>query len=623
LTRYLPVLAAVWKALPRYLPFLVVALAAVWIASKARMPQPQPGEMNFEEFGKLPVVYQGRVKPFDTLARNSLVVVSDKQTYQDAQGQRRPAVHWLLDVITGAPAAADHKVFRIHNIELLEALGLEERQGSFRYALSEFQDKMPMIQDQAAQASDKPAGEREAYDRSVLTLANHYHFYENLRVAHNEQPIRSEHEVHALERILTTTFEGRLVLAVAPLGDNDSWIPYILASAQNQVQDRNDPSGKALQAIFTAYRAGDVVTFNRAVDEYQAAIKAADLDGAEKLSFEYFFNHFSPFYYAAVLYVFTFLIGVFSWVGWGKVLRNTALALIVFTFCIHTFGLVSRIYITGYPPVTNLYSSAIFIGWGCIILGVIIEWVSKIGVGNLVASVLGFCTLLIAHFLSLQEGETMEMMQAVLDTKFWLATHVTTITLGYTATYFAGFLALCYIIRRLVFGFKKQAFPTELMKTYARIIYGTLCFALLLSFVGTVLGGLWADDSWGRFWGWDPKENGALIIVLWNALILHARWGGMVKTRGLAVLAVFGNIVTSWSWFGVNQLSVGLHSYGFTDSVAFWLIVFVLSQLVFIGLGLLPVPVAQATVAPAKKPKPTAPPPAVPGKPATDVGTLG
>ena len=117
------------------------------------------------------------------------------------------------------------------------------------------------------------------------------------------------------------------------------------------------------------------------------------------------------------------------------------------------------------------------------------------------------------------------------------------------------------------------------------MIYGTLCFAIFFSFVGTVLGGLWADDSWGRFWGWDPKENGALIIVLWNALVLHARWGGMVKDRGLAVLAIGGNIVTSWSWFGVNELGVGLHSYGFTEGVLLALGIFIATQLAVIAAG--------------------------------------
>jgi hypothetical protein len=98
-----------------------------------------------------------------------------------------------------------------------------------------------------------------------------------------------------------------------------------------------------------------------------------------------------------------------------------------------------------------------------------------------------------------------------------------------------------------------------------------------------VLGGLWADDSWGRFWGWDPKENGALIIVLWNALVLHARWDGLIKDRGLAVLAIGGNIATSWSWFGVNELGIGLHSYGFTEGVLMFLGIFVATQMV-IGL---------------------------------------
>jgi hypothetical protein len=116
------------------------------------------------------------------------------------------------------------------------------------------------------------------------------------------------------------------------------------------------------------------------------------------------------------------------------------------------------------------------------------------------------------------------------------------------------------------------------------MLYGVICFATMLSFIGTVLGGIWADQSWGRFWGWDPKENGAVLVVLWNALILHARWAGLVKPPGIAVLAILGNVVTTWSWFGTNMLGVGLHSYGFSNEL-FYMIVSVSSVSLLFALA--------------------------------------
>ena len=120
-------------------------------------------------------------------------------------------------------------------------------------------------------------------------------------------------------------------------------------------------------------------------------------------------------------------------------------------------------------------------------------------------------------------------------------------------------------------------------------MYGMVCLALLFSFFGTVLGGLWGDDSWGRFWGWDPKENGALMIVLWNALSLHARWAGLVRERGFAMIAIFGNIVTLWSWKGVNVLGVGLHAYSATLDETTTRIMYVgLFHLVVIVIAMVP-----------------------------------
>ena len=242
-----------------------------------------------------------------------------------------------------------------------------------------------------------------------------------------------------------------------------------------------------------------------------------------------------------------------------------------------------RIFLEGRPPVTNLYSSAIFVGWGIVILGMIFERVFKVGVGIVMAGAGGFVTQIIAHHLSLS-GDTMEMLQAVLDTNIWLATHVVVITLGYSAMFAAGLVAIAYV----VLGFFTPLLAGDIRKALNRIVYGIVCFATLFSFVGTILGGIWADQSWGRFWGWDPKENGALLIVLWCAVMLHARWGGLVKERGLMALSIFGNIVTSFSWFGVNMLGVGLHSYGFMDKAFQWLMVFIASQVLLILLARMP-----------------------------------
>jgi ABC-type transport system involved in cytochrome c biogenesis permease subunit len=252
-------------------------------------------------------------------------------------------------------------------------------------------------------------------------------------------------------------------------------------------------------------------------------------------------------------------------------------------FALATAGIASRMWLEGRPPVTNLYSSALFIGWGAVALCLVLERFHRNAIATSAGSLIGFGTLVIAHNLSLS-GDTLEMMRAVLDSNFWLSTHVVTVTVGYASTFLAGFLAIIYILR----GVLTRTLDRGSADSLARMVYGIVCFATFFSFVGTVLGGIWAGQSWGRFWGWDPKENGALIIVLWNAVILHCRWAGVIRQRGLMSLAVFGNVVTAWSWFGTNMLGVGLHSYGFTDAAFFGLIAFVASQLALIALAAVP-----------------------------------
>lgn len=152
----------------------------------------------------------------------------------------------------------------------------------------------------------------------------------------------------------------------------------------------------------------------------------------------------------------------------------------------------------------------------------------------------------------------------MLDTNFWLSTHVTIVTIGYAAGLLAAGIAHVYVLGKL---FKIKLEDKAFYRTITRMTYGVICFGLLTSFVGTVLGGIWANYSWGRFWGWDPKENGALMIVLCNLAILHARMGGYIREIGIHLAAIFAGSVVAFSWWGVNLLGVGLHSYGFTSGI--------------------------------------------------------
>jgi ABC-type transport system involved in cytochrome c biogenesis permease subunit len=336
-------------------------------------------------------------------------------------------------------------------------------------------------------------------------------------------------------------------------------------------------------ALGRAWRLKQPSDFNDGVKAYGTQLARQFKPQLLKCTIEAGFNQAQPFYASMVLYVLAFLLAVVSWLKWPEVLQRSAFWLLGLAFVGATAGIITRMWLEGRPPVTNLYSSAVFVGWVAVALCLVLEKIYRNAIGAVAGGMIGFGTLLIAHHLSLS-GDTMEMMRAVLDSNFWLATHVVVITMGYGSTFLAGFLAIIYISR----GTLTKSLTKETADALTRMVYGIVCFATLFSLVGTVLGGIWADQSWGRFWGWDPKENGALIIVLWNAIILHCRWGGLVKQRGLMMLAVFGNIVTSWSWFGVNMLGVGLHSYGFMQAAFYWLIAFVASQVLIIGLAALP-----------------------------------
>jgi ABC-type transport system involved in cytochrome c biogenesis permease subunit len=606
----------------KWLPLITAAVFAAWFLGGFQPPKPVGG-FNIAGFGRLPVLLDGRVQPLDSVARNALLAISGRSLVRVSNGPPLSPSQWLLETMARPEKADQLKVFRIQHPDLEGVLGTDKI-GLDYYSLNDLTNQWQSIADQAQKLLKTENGEAEAvksrngFQKDLIHLYNSVNLYTRLKNSLEPEDAR---DFAGELRVYQQSIEpGRAALDAIQQGKQASqedlqrinaffkryarlseyaW-PMIIPPLPGEPRQNWRNIGAELEESLRsglvhpvavdyadmagAFQSNNPAQFNQALAGCRAWMQENELDPAlKKGGQEFLFNQIEPFYKSMVIYVAALLLGCVFWINMSEPVRRTGFALLVLAFVIHSLGLGFRMALEGRPPVTNLYSSAIFIGWGACLFGIFLEKIFKGGMGLVVAGFIGFATLIIAHHLALS-GDTMEMLQAVLDTNLWLATHVVVVTSGYTAMFVAGLLAVIYIIR----GFFTRGLNPDAAKTLGRMVYGIVCFATLFSFVGTILGGIWADQSWGRFWGWDPKENGALLIVLWNALILHARWGGMIRERGLMAMAVFGNIITSFSWFGVNMLGIGLHSYGFMDKAFPWLVGFDISQALLVALALIP-----------------------------------
>jgi ABC-type transport system involved in cytochrome c biogenesis permease subunit len=598
----------------RFLPWIILAAAIAFIATNWLPPKTAKDDFDFNKFGKIPVLVGGRMKPLDTVARNSLLIIHGKQELRLEGGKRLSAMQWLTDTLFNAPVADQYPVFVVQNADVLGLFGWQQSDRKY-FSFAEFSPFLKQIDEQAGQSDKLEAVQRSAYQSAILNLRNGLSVYQRLK--NSIQPENTENFTAELQRFASSVpgaataarqrsmgenfdktklddvaqmiqryehlSDMAYVLAVPPIEPNGEWRSLGNSLLRSVAVGEIHPIVAEYAVVGDAYRANDPSIFNQHVQVMMDWFGKEQPNTTKRASFEFLFNQLQPFSQSMALYVLAFLLACASWLGASSILRRSAFYLLFLALAIHTFGLFSRMYLQERPPVTNLYSSAIFIGWGAVIVALILERIFKDGIGAACAGAIGFVTLIIAHHLA-GSGDTLEMLQAVLDTNIWLATHVVAITTGYSAMFLAGMLAIIYVVR----GVFTTSLKKQTADSLARMTYGVVCFATLFSFVGTVLGGIWADQSWGRFWGWDPKENGAVLIVLWCAIILHARWGGFIRQRGLMIMALFGNIVTSFSWFGVNMLGVGLHSYGFMQKAFPWLVGFMISQLALMTIAAMP-----------------------------------
>ena len=559
---------------------------ALLLAITFALPPGKSRGFDVAGYGNLPILEGGRVKPLDSVARNALLVIHSRQGFR-YEGRSIGPDEWVLDLMYRPQVADAQPIFVIDDLEVLGLIGAKQTKNRNYFSFSELGPHLDEIQKQAANAQAVTPQKRTRFQSAIANLFDRVYLYYKLRntlqlagspgLGWELQSLAAADAV-ARHADLTQLAHFRILppLAGAP---PEAWQSIGQALTAAGSGGPLHPGLVPMAKLNAAYVANNPAAFNTALAEMKTLVNGLKPDALGHANREVVYNRAQPFFAGMIIFLAAFLAVCVSWAWKPELLRPTAFGLLFAGTIVQTLGLFFRIILQGRPPVTNLYSSAVFVGWGIVVLGLIIEKMYRNGFGTATASLFGFASLIVAQHLG-ESGDTMEMMRAVLDSNFWLATHVVTITIGYSGTFLAGAIAIAYAVRKHIITVPDP----ETDRALSDMAFGIICFALFFSFVGTVLGGIWADQSWGRFWGWDPKENGALLIVLWNAIILHARLAGYVRDRGIMVMAIFGNVITALSWFGVNMLGVGLHSYGFMDQ-AFWaLLGFCSSQLVLMGI---------------------------------------
>jgi ABC-type transport system involved in cytochrome c biogenesis permease subunit len=595
-----------------------------WLAMRAIPPTTSSDKIDWYRIGTLPVQHEGRMKPLAGVGAQLLKAMSNKpslsskgHSYEEGKttDETVTAAQWMMSVMAHEKWVMDAPLIRIDAQKVLDDLGLK-RHKSNRYSVKEISKGLDALEEKTQKILDKKRQDWTFDEQKFMDVQLKLSIFYNLWNAYEpidepfgniDSPERLSQAIALLEPVVKSVESKSPPAAIPPREVPDkvdpklppprwhAYVPAFYDVVVNFDSKKLDNPTSAFREMTRLIRQGSGKSreINQAVIAYEKMLD--DRYGAfarlPKTRFEAWYEYFDPIWLSYVLYIIAGITALLSFTVAREGFRQAAFWMCVLTLTLHTIAIASRIYISERPPVVSLYSAAVFIGWAVVLACVVAELLFPISISLLIASIAGFLSLQVAY--GLDVGDSMPVLQAVLDTQFWLSTHVVSVSLGYSATFLAGFLGIFIIgilfAQRWVQSHPKRESLASLVDVLYRICYGIVCFGIFFSFVGTVLGGLWGDDSWGRFWGWDPKENGALMIVLWNALLLHARWDKLVGPLGFAMLAVVGNIITAWSFFGTNILGVGLHAYGGDPeeliTKARSMMYFMYSQLAFVVLG--------------------------------------
>ena len=545
------------------------------------------------------------------------------------------ATEWLLMSWFRPDIARLVPLFKVDNSSAITELGLTAKAKRDQYTFAEIEPARQTLMEKMSEYREMPAKKQTPEQRMIVQLAANFLDYEMITghfdfirspvgdkvdqlPAGIEKPLRLSKSLNALANAVRTS--GGPPMQIPWFRDFGKGALGAMMSGNAEQQLRIFPPGPKVnevwhgpgETIFGAINGekevdAEQLAWLAAYEEvYLALPDAAKFKAASKalltkiqdaakargegqyVALERSAMKADYFFYSQWIFLVGFIAVGLTWISPGskfeKVGKVCAWLFLAAATGYAVTGVVIRCIIMQRPPITTLYETILFIGASVALFGLIAEWMTKRGLGLLVAAVGGTaCMFLAIQFEASEATDTLQQLQAVLITNFWLSTHVPMINLGYAACMVAALISMIYLIQRLV---GKIGPKSEEGRFLTRVAYGFIAAGLFLSLVGTVLGGIWANYSWGRFWGWDPKENGALMIVLMCLVILHARLGGYIREVGLHNCNLILGCIVVFSWFGVNQLGVGLHAYGFTDGTWPKIYGFWLSQMALLAYGL-------------------------------------
>ncbi len=513
--------------------------------------------LDFKQWGLVAIQDGGRRKPLDTFAKETLIRITGRSAYIDQSGRQWPPNDLVLSALLETHDWKNEPMVLISSGQLKEELALDKTERRFSFA----------------QLAGSAELQRLANEAQALKRA--------------EKPLtRVQQEASGISDRLTLfarLIDGSALLIVpAATNETDPWVdPSGWSKYYSEAQFA--PVQTQLQALANAYVNGDAFSFSRAANQFRENVR--DLSPSiypqeRQLRLEYFYNHFEAFYRAIWCYGIALVILIAAHLRKrGRALRNVGVAVALLGLAFQAAGIIMRCMIAGRPPVTNMYESIIWVSFAVTFFGMIFFARYRALVYLLAALPVTLIALLLVHQMPIAMPSSIDPLVPVLRDNFWLTVHVLTITLSYAA--FALAMGFGHI---LLWRYARNPAAARADAPMHFWLYRVLQLGVLLLAAGTILGGVWANYSWGRFWGWDPKETWALIALLCYILALHGRLAGWWTQFGLAVASVVCFLAVLMAWYGVNfVLGKGLHSYGFGIGGETYVATFIVLDLLFVA----------------------------------------